>query len=514
MRIEKMPPNFYLIQKLKEDYVLVHAHYQAHPELLHDPATRSIYESLMAVKTPDDLDRWLDAIAKTDLSLGNGETSQKGLPIGVTWENALGQYEQLLKRLTNAQRIAFVKELWEIRKGGYENYFNKDILKLASDAAKVKEDHPDDIIILYDLIDNLLAIGEDADKLFERFGWQTATAEVGGTRMSVMPISEDVLRIGGLFDFRLSETMVDMINIHVTDPLEAELSLAQQTIDAFRRGLPDGNLVFPVKDIKYNAVRSGIEHAYHYPFVEKSGDTLSLFRSDAVRESVVMGQSWNVSLDRIPMLTSLAECFHILMHDMERRERLIGMGALTNNDIRSLLSYEDYQLHKKRNPQKRVLMDQGSFFEAYQADAVSLAREFHHSLWSRDCGIHGEVPMLVLSPMKVGYVLDLCDDVVVVKPRIHDRMGKMYLRPSHLNDCLQMEEVFQDPGIFVKKDGHYAVRASLDGSQLPMREISKEMGDRYMNMSDGLAKKVYLNGILHTAYDGMLRQDNPLTLHI
>ena len=122
--------------------------------------------------------------------------------------------------------------------------------------------------------------------------------------------------------------------------------------------------------------------------------------------------------------------------------------------------------------------------------------------------------MLLVSSQMAGYALDMCDDVVAVKPRINDRVSRMYLKPSYLNDFLQMAEVFENPGIFVKKDGSYAVSASRDGVELPMREIPKEMGDRYMNMSDGLAKKVYLNGILHTAYDKVQRQDNPLTLQI
>ena len=509
-RIEKTNPDYYLIQKAKEDYVLVHDHFSTHPGLLDDLTTRSIYKSLMAIESPENLKQWLDAMAKTNLSLDNSSR----LPSGVSWENTLGHYEQLVRKLSEEERALLAGEMVEIRKNGYIDYFNKDIVTLFADMKKAKEVHPDDIIILYDQIDNHVAIGNDAEKLFERFGWQTATAEVGGSRMSVMPISDDVLCTKELFDFHLSETMVDLLDIRVTDPMEAQLSIAQQTIDAFRRGLPYDEVVFPVKDVRYNAVKDGIEHSHHYPFVEKSGESLSVFRSDAVAESVVNGHSWNVNLDKIPMLTSLAEYLHLLMHDLEKRERLLGTDALTNGDIRSLLSYEDYQANKKRNPQGRILMDQGDFFTAYQADAVSLAREFHHPLWSRDCGIYGEVPMLVMSPQKAGFVIDLCDDVMVVKPKIHDRMGRMSLRPSHLNDFLQMEEVFQDAGIFIKKDGHYAVRASLDGSPLPMLEIPKATGDRYMAMSDGLAKRVYLNGILHKAYEKVQLQDNPITLQI
>ena len=508
--MEKSSPDIFLVQQAKEDYVLVHDFYQSHLELLRDLTTKCVYDSLMAIDSPEGLERWLKAIGNTELSMANAPK----LSGGIHWENALGHYEQLLYRLSREERALLAMSMTEIRDKGYSHYFEVERAKLMFEALILKGSHPDEIVILNDQTDNHVAVGEDADLLFEKFGWQTATVEVGGSQLSLMPICDDILQIKDLFNFHLTETSVDLLDIRVSDPMEAQLSIAQQTIDAFRRRVDGEEVIFPIKDLKYNTFKRGIEHAYRYPFVEKTGDSLTLFRSDAVRESVVKGQSWNVCLEKVPMLTTLAQYLHLLMHDAEKRESLIGMGAMTNCDIRSLLSFEDFKAQQKRNPLKRILIDQGSFYESYQADAVSLAREFRLPLWSRDCGIYGEVPMLLVSSQMAGYVLDMCDDVVAVKPRINDRVSRMYLKPSYLNDFLQMTEVFENPGIFVKKDGSYAVSASRDGVELPMREIPKEMGDRYMNMSDGLAKKVYLNGILHTAYDKVQRQDNPLTLQI
>ncbi len=284
-RDKNMNPDFYQIQRAKEDYVLVHDHFTANPELLDDVTTRCIYNSLMAVETPENLEHWLNAIAKTDLSLDN----VKELPFGVMWENILGHYERLVRGLSVEERALLAKDMAAIRNAGYDNYFNRDIMKLGYDILSAKEQHRDAIIILNDQIDNHVAIGADADKLFELFGWQTATVEVGGSRLSLMPICDDILQIKGLFNFHLTETSVDLLDIRVSDPMEAQLSIAQQTIDAFRRRVDGEEVIFPIKDLKYNTFKRGIEHAYRYPFVEKSGDSLTLFRSDAVRESVVKG---------------------------------------------------------------------------------------------------------------------------------------------------------------------------------------------------------------------------------
>ena len=61
----------------------------------------------------------------------------------------------------------------------------------------------------------------------------------------------------------------------------------------------------------------------------------------------------------------------------------------------------------------------------------------------------------------------------------------------------------------LKKDGGYAVRAKLYGSMLPMRDISKETGCRYMRMPEGLDKRIFLNSILYKTYlDGAAAEIN------
>ena len=61
-----------------------------------------------------------------------------------------------------------------------------------------------------------------------------------------------------------------------------------------------------------------------------------------------------------------------------------------------------------------------------------------------------------------------------------------------------------------KKNGRYAVRASKDGKTLPMKDIPRDVGERYLALPAGLVKRTYLNGIMHAAYkdeDGMRRQN-------
>lgn len=380
------------------------------------------------------------------------------------------------------------------------SHLHAELTTLFSEANKAHRKNSDKIVILNDLTDNHVAVGEDAERLFEMFGWQTATAIVGNERMSIMPICDDILQEKGLFGFQQTETMVDLLDIRVENAEEAELSIAQQTIDAFRRCCLHKDIVFPTEGLQHHLIEHGVEHEHVYPFVEKSGDSLSLICQDARRESVVSGQSWNVSRERIPLLSSLAEYLHMLMHDMEKKCIVIGEQGRVWSELQSQASFNEYEVYKNIHEDKRLIVDHGAFYEAYGDDAVFLARLLHLPLWSRYCGKRGDVQLLMLSPNMADMAIGLYG-VQTDRTMVCDDLCRMRLRPSFLNDFLHLEEIYEHASLLVKKDGGYAVRASLNGSNLPMRDIPKDMGDLYMSMSEGLAKSTFLNGILHAAYD-------------
>ena len=379
-----------------------------------------------------------------------------------------------------------------------------ELTTLVSDAGKAHRGHSDKIVILNDLTDNHVAVGEDAERLFEMFGWQTATAMVGNERMSIMPICDDILLTKGLFGFQQTETMVNLLDIRVEDAEEAELSIAQQTIDAFRRCCLHKDIVFPVESLQLHLTEHGIEHEHVNPFVEKSGDSLSLICLDARRVSVVSGQSWNVSRERIPLLLSLAEYLHVLMHDMEKQCMVIGEQGRVWSELQSQASFNEYEVYKNIHEDKRLIVDHGAFYEAYGDDAVYLARLLHLPLWSRYCGKRGDVQLLMLSPNMADVAIGLYG-VETDRTMVCDELSNMRLRPSFLNDFLHLEEIYEQASLLVKKDGGYAVRASLNSCSLPMRDIPKDMGELYMAMPEGLAKHILLNGIVHAAYDRLTK---------
>ena len=89
-----MKIDYSLLQYMKECYALLYVYYLYQPGLLRDFTTKCLYDALMAVKTEEDLEKWLKAIAKTDLSLSDDYDPMED----TVCTNFLGLYERSLRR--------------------------------------------------------------------------------------------------------------------------------------------------------------------------------------------------------------------------------------------------------------------------------------------------------------------------------------------------------------------------------------------------------------------------------
>ena len=95
-----MKIDYSLLQYMKECYALLYVYYLYQPGLLRDFTTKCLYDALMAVKTEEDLEKWLQAIAKTDLTLSDDYDPMED----AVCTNFLGLYERSLRRSTSCRK--------------------------------------------------------------------------------------------------------------------------------------------------------------------------------------------------------------------------------------------------------------------------------------------------------------------------------------------------------------------------------------------------------------------------
>ena len=489
-------PDIKIILGLKECYALIYAYYKYNPELLKDLTTSCLYQSLMAVNTADDLDRWMKAVAKTDFSLGEIRWDTQADDV-----SPLSYFDYSLRRLSSEERAIFVEEIVKQREAGFDRLLNEDLPTLVRESEEAHRKYPSSLVVLYDAADNLMAVGDDADRLFEQFGWQTAVAQADGLEVSVMPVCREMLQVEGLINAQLVETSVIQTDIVVTDPSDLRLSFDQQVIEAFRRSLSDDerDLVFHIDTIHQESPDGNMGAATDYLFIEVKGDTFSLLSSEAIRHTLVAGQSWFVNKEMIPLLDAVTERLFPLMVNKDLRSKTIGVTGVLKSTLRAMGSYDDFLKEKESCGGKLLLIDYGSFRLSYGDDAVLLAKRFYLPLWTRDCGTHGQQPVLLVTEDIKKYVQGI-SEITIRKSIRQDEWKDLRLQPSALNRTLYLDELFHDGSLFQKKDGTYAVRASYQNRVLPMKPVNKDDAEQYLYMKGELAKRTFLNGLLYEVY--------------
>ena len=98
------------------------------------------------------------------------------------------------------------------------------------------------------------------------------------------------------------------------------------------------------------------------------------------------------------------------------------------------------------------------------------------------------------------------DDVLIEESRIMESRDELALKPSPLNEGLHETLHFNESGIKKTRSGDFMVWARLNGVDLPDKEISPEMGIRYLRLTGGAEKEVVLRAALQQSYGAEISQ--------
>ena len=330
-------------------------------------------------------------------------------------------------------------------------------------------------IAIFQQDDNWFAFGDDADRLFERMGWQTSAKLMDEGAISWMDVNES-----GIMALKLNSIEVMNLNpkfgINIAgwsseeDYKAYRLSLAQQTIDYVRYSNENKDAIVNLGKYPVHSVEDGIDTINNINFVKFSGHDVNLFTDSGSQVNLVAG---SVEMQRL----------------------------LKTEDI-----MEEYNTFLSKYRYDHVLMEQKDFYEALGDDAVSMANKYHLLLWDRDAGNGQSVPMVMLSMDQVDRVLSESDDVLIEESRIMESRDELALKPSPLNEGLHETLHFNESGIKKTRSGDFMVWARLNGVDLPDKEISPEMGIRYLRLTGGAEKEVVLRAALQQSYGAEISQ--------
>lgn len=174
--------NFILLNMLKRQLLTVYSTYESQPELLNDPAVKKAYYSLMTVTDHDELKQW--QLMLIDLGLSYFDS------VGVECRNnELGMLDSLLCDADWYTKYAFIEWKCTFDPSEWRNIQDKNC-ELVKSIQQMADRFYDVHIILILCGEQWVAIGNDADRLFEIYGWQTSTVFNGEEDVSFIFVSE------------------------------------------------------------------------------------------------------------------------------------------------------------------------------------------------------------------------------------------------------------------------------------------------------------------------------------
>jgi len=216
----------YKIRKLKNEYVFIHDYIEQNMSLLNDLTARCLFRALMAVASLDDISKWREAYEKTFPLVRDPKES-----LSPDAYDLLASFKRKLVEMSNDELGVAVREIVSLKTKNFAVDFKMDVLLLEKETASLQRIHPEHILIFKDMIGEQIAIGRNAERLFEVFGWQTATIEVDGRKITAMPIHPKDSMFLDKLKVLVSDTKANIGNIGYVDEMEYEMSYAQQTID-------------------------------------------------------------------------------------------------------------------------------------------------------------------------------------------------------------------------------------------------------------------------------------------
>lgn len=491
----------YKIRKLKNEYVFIHDYIEQNMTLLNDLTARCLFNSLMAVASLDDIIKWRNAYEKTFPLVREFKVSQ-----APDAYDLLTFFKRKLEKMSNEELETAVMEINSLKAMNYALDFKQDVLLLEKETADLQRIYPEHILIFKDRNGEQITIGRNAERLFEMFGWQTATIEVDDRKITAMPVHPKDSMLLDRLKVLVSDTTANIGNIGFVDDMEYEMSYAQQTIDCFRKELEDRRYVLNTGGLVCHSVNNGVNEEIDFPFIYISREKIELYRLNASVYLLVEGKGWNVSRDNFMVVADTASFINFLTENQnsEDWENVLSDEYQKTEKEKTDILLNEYMEAKQNHPEEIVLMVNPRLAISFGKDAVRLAKALKIGLWFRNFN-HTNNVMVPMVLITISMLESLSKDIRrlhVFKAKEREKVNIQMITcvPSFLNDGLMAEVPFARAAVFKMKDGGYGVRARLEGIELPVVRIDENMAMFYLSQEEGIVKDTCLNAIFMRAY--------------
>ena len=482
-----MMNDYNMLDKFEEMIFRLITLMNANPEQRNDITHQSLFKSLITVKDVAELNRWLTALEKTELSAFN-ESSLKSEA-----DRCFGEIHVLLITMTEdvlEEAVSLIRKIGEEDYSPY--YFTKDVEKCLDISHRLRKENPDAIFLFRQSSGQYAAFDEDAESLYLKFGWELSSL-----------ILKDLCSCSFMYVYPkgyafLKKQNLNLVVMECDYPIDFntrcrdELILAdsQQTIDFFKSLISQKSLVCSSQGLTYSPIVNGLECERRFPFIFKDGEVFGVYDEDGAPYNMIDHAGWNVVYEKIPLINNLALNLSLLMMDEERMKREISPEEVDYDKTLSEMLYIEYLRNKRIHPEGILVMKSSNSAWSFGVDALKITQDSPRTIW-----LCGGQPVVFFNVNSMPISLHE-KNFAFFDSELEVSFERMRLTPHGLNAGVRSSVFFRNPRIFKTMQGDYAIQADVDYRTLPMTKISKNMSDIILSYPEGIMRDTIIKSYL------------------
>lgn len=293
--------NNILLNMLKRQLLAIYRAFDKdEPDKKKSPAMHKAYYALLTVENNDEFRQWQKMVSDLGLGFSNHD--------GVEYShNLLGELDDLASKADEATLTEFMS--WMVSLDNGWKHFDSDNQEQVRKIHKVAGRFYDVHIVIVLCGKQWVAIGNDADRLFEIFGWQTSVTNDGKKDIPFMFISEygyKVLMESGysVKTLCLKDEYKDDDKVFVSDCFDEDLVCGQQQLIDYMRLLVRKHYeikMFMTEKMSFKVPKSGYDLLVNAR-LSIDEDKVIAITDEGKQITLADGKSWRLDKAGLPFM--------------------------------------------------------------------------------------------------------------------------------------------------------------------------------------------------------------------
>lgn len=353
-------------------------------------------------------------------------------------------------------------------------------------------------LVLFDSTTHFIAIGNSADELYLKFGWELSMIDIDDNSISYMFLIVDAVKL-----LNTSEYKIITIDFKCEERFST-IAVVQQSLDYLRNLQGNKELDYPIIECNVDFEDSAYIRFMRITSVIISQNFILVHIDRQETIYLAWDHSWNFSPQGVIILQAIK---NVLMRQYELMKEIAmrPKATLKALQIDCTKIYEAYLSGKEKYPTSDIIcvkVKEG--YLTFDDDVVIVISSQSNIIYDiNSIGVRGKHCVLLTSAQISKLVLKRYK-IELVPCEQEYTIYQLGLKESHLNVKCKGHYLYTDAVIRKDYHGNYVINVYYQGEKLPDQIISNSIGGYYSRLPECLEKDFILINVVCEVYEKIL----------